>query len=69
MNYYGLNSDQLGEEVLFNLQPTVSDAAGQSQALLSLPQQGDVPVQSNTNNNTVAAVASVLVVLYLYLRA
>lgn len=69
MSYYDSDSDQLGEEVLFNFQPTVSDAAAQSQAPLLLQQQADVPVQNNTNSNNVLVAAGVLVALYLYSRS
>jgi hypothetical protein len=65
MSYNDSRYNQLGEEILFNLQPTVSDAAGLSQMPLSLQQQADVPVQNDTNGNTVLAVAGVLVLLYL----
>ncbi len=68
MSYHDSSNDQLGEEVLFNLKPTVSDATAQSQMLL-LQQSADVPVQNNTNSNTVWAVAGVLVALYLFSRS
>jgi hypothetical protein len=68
MGYDDSRYNQLGEEILFNLQPTVSDAAGLSQMPLSLQQQADVPVQNNTNSNNVLVAVSVLVALYLYSR-
>ncbi len=67
MGYYDLDSDQLGEEVLFNLKPTVSDAAGQPQIPVLLQQPADIPIQNNTN--TVLAIAGVCVVLYLFSRS
>ncbi len=69
MGYDDSRYNQLGEEILFNLQPTVSDAAGLSQMPLSLQQQADVPVQNNTNSNNVLVAAGVLVALYLYSRS
>ncbi len=69
MVYYGSDSDQLGEEVLFNFQPTVSDATAQPQTPLLLQQQSGAPVQNNTSNNGVLVFAGVLVALYLYSRS
>lgn len=65
MSDYNSNYNQLGEEILFNLQPSVSDKTDQSQLPVSIEQSADTSVQSN---GTTALVIGGLVLLYFITR-